>query len=572
MNKFKIAIFSFAIVAIAAVSATVAHAAIKMAPAEQYNPQVNSADFTTVIDNPYFSLPIGKMMVYEAKTKDGVERIEILIPGWTRTVAGVETLVFWDRVYLNDELVEDTRDYIAQHKQTGDVWYFGEHVDNYENGNIKDHDGAWLTGVDGAKAGIWAFANPQVGDEYRNEYLKGQAEDESKVVSVNESASVPFGDFKSCIKTLDGTPLETAKAYKVYCKEVGGTVLEIGMPNYPKESEQKSVELVEVDKSGARDMAEVPAAYAREGVVGPSARPTSESVTCQASRGATIQMPTTYLYIEHNTTAGDTGVHGMFDSSTFAELCVYDPSGKQILAIKPQNQLGKLTMAGIFFESREPPHEDVSVEEHLRNFPEGKYAIRGVTYDGIGYYGAATFTHNIPKPPKMIFPKEMVDEADIKSQIITPKNVVIKWQPVNETIFGKPVTIKAYEVIVRSLLPDDPHGFSHDNFDVHMPSSATNLKIPDEFWKPKTPYEFEVLAIEESGNQTIVSGFFETSGKTGSLSKGLFGEDEDDDGQENGDEKEDDKLGLIVSGLIGLAFGFGVLLQKFVLGRHNPKV
>jgi hypothetical protein len=200
----------------------------------------------------------------------------------------------------------------------------------------------------------------------------------------------------------------------------------------------------------------------------------------------------------------------MFDSSTFAELCVYDPSGQQILAIKPQNQLGKLTMAGIFFESREPEHSDVPVEEHLRNFPEGQYAVRGVTYDGIGYHGAATFTHNIPKPPKMIFPQEMVDEADIKNIIVPPRNVVIKWEPVTETIFGKPVEIAGYEVIVRRLTPANPHGFAHANYDVHVLPSLTSLSIPDEFWEPNTPYEWEVLALEASGNQTLISGFFET--------------------------------------------------------------
>ena len=66
---------------------------------------MSPSDFTTEITNPYLSLPVGQKLVYEAETEDGLERIEILIPGWTRNVAGVETLVFWDRVYLDGELV-----------------------------------------------------------------------------------------------------------------------------------------------------------------------------------------------------------------------------------------------------------------------------------------------------------------------------------------------------------------------------------------------------------------------------------------------------------------------------------
>jgi len=577
MNKFKIVITALIFTLMLAGSFGTAYAARTIGSAENYTPQINPADFTTIIDNPYFSLPIGKKMVYEASTPDGVERIEILIPGWTKTVMGVETLVFWDRVYLDDKLIEDTRDYLAQHKQTGDVWYFGEHVDNYENGRLKDHHGAWVAGVNGAKPGIWMLANPQTGDEFRNEYYKGEAEDIAKIVAVNETVTTSMGAYTGCVKTLDWSPLFKPTGNKYYCPSVGGTALEVDLQGPQTPVEQRTM-LVEVDKSGARDMTEVPDAYAKEGVVGPSAKPSSDSVTCEAPSGATIAMPTTYLYFEHNSTAGDTGVHGMFDSSTFAELCIYDPSGKQILAIKPQNQLGKLTMAGIFFESREPPHQNVPVEEHLKNFPEGKYAVRGVTYDGIGYYGAATFTHDIPKPPTMVFPKEMADEANIKSQIITPRNVVIKWKPVTQTIFGTPVVVKAYEVIVRSLLPSDPHGFSHDNLDITLPASATSLAIPNEFWKPNTQYEFEVLVIEESGNQTLVSGFFETGStaeKKGLLGK-LFGREDDDNEREwfgiddtENTESEDSNIAMIaifvgVSGLL-----IGILLQKFVFSKRR---
>jgi hypothetical protein len=113
---------------------------------QDYNPEINPADFTTQITNTYFSLPVGKKMVYQAKTEGGVENIEVLITGETKSVMGVETLIVWDRVWVNGELIEDTRDYLAQDGE-GNVWYFGEDVDNYEKGKLKDHDGAWLAGV-----------------------------------------------------------------------------------------------------------------------------------------------------------------------------------------------------------------------------------------------------------------------------------------------------------------------------------------------------------------------------------------------------------------------------------------
>lgn len=237
----------------------------KAAPVD-YNPVIQPSDFTTTIDNPYFAIPVGKKLVYEGQTPEGPERIEILVPGWTREVMGVETLVFWDRVYLNGQLIEDTRDYLAQHKGTGDVWYFGEHVDNYENGKLIDHEGAWLADVNGAQPGIWFTGKPQVGLEYRQEYYADKAEDAARVESVGETVTVPAGTFTDCVKVFEHSPLFTATAHKYHCREVGGTVLEVDLPDPPDRVEEQRTELVEVDMQGALRQQLLPA-YQQEGVV-----------------------------------------------------------------------------------------------------------------------------------------------------------------------------------------------------------------------------------------------------------------------------------------------------------------
>ncbi len=223
----------------------------------EYSPLINPSDFTSEITNPYFSMPVGKKMIYEAKKEEGVERIEILIPGWTRNVSGVETLVFWDRVYLDGELIEDTRDYIAQDKE-GNVWYFGEHVDNYAGGKLVDHEGAWLSGVNGAKPGIWMKANPKVGEEYRQEYYKDLAEDIGRVEGVMVEVSVPAGNYKDCVKIFEWSPLFSATAYKYHCSVAGATVLE--------EEDKERVELLEIDLEGAKCIS-LPDQYAAEGVM-----------------------------------------------------------------------------------------------------------------------------------------------------------------------------------------------------------------------------------------------------------------------------------------------------------------
>jgi hypothetical protein len=195
--------------------------------AEQpYAPNINPEDFSTDITNPLFNMPVGKKMIYEAKSDEGLERIEIAIPGDTKVLMGVKTLLYHDIVTLNGVVIEDTRDYIAQHKD-GTVWYFGEEVDNYENGKLKDHHGSWLAGVDNAQPGIWMNAKQVVGESYRQEYYKGEAEDWAKVVATDATVRIGANTFKNCTKTLEWTPLEPDnKAYKYNCPETGAITLE----------------------------------------------------------------------------------------------------------------------------------------------------------------------------------------------------------------------------------------------------------------------------------------------------------------------------------------------------------
>jgi hypothetical protein len=194
-------------------------------PPGVYDPEINPEDFTNVITNEYFSLPVGKKMIYEGETADGLERTEIEIESATKEILGVETLIYRDRVYVEEVLVEDTRDYLAQDKE-GNVWYFGEEVDNFEDGVLKDHEGSFIAGEDGAKPGIWMKAEQVVGDSYRQEYYPGEAEDIRDVVAVDQTVTTELATYTGCVQTYDWTPLDPdSREYKYHCPEVGALVL-----------------------------------------------------------------------------------------------------------------------------------------------------------------------------------------------------------------------------------------------------------------------------------------------------------------------------------------------------------
>jgi hypothetical protein len=180
-----------------------------------------------IIDNPYFTLIPGTTFTYQTKTEDGTEKDMVIVTNETKEILGITTTVVWDRVWLDEELTEETFDWHAQDKQ-GNVWYMGEDSKEYENGKVVSTEGSWEAGVDGAKPGIIMEANPQVGDSYRQEYYPGHAEDAAKVVSLNETVKVPFGTFTNCLQTKDVSLLEpTQDEDKYYCTSVGGVTLEV---------------------------------------------------------------------------------------------------------------------------------------------------------------------------------------------------------------------------------------------------------------------------------------------------------------------------------------------------------
>ena len=226
--------------------------------------------------------------------------------------------------------------------------------------------------------------------------------------------------------------------------------------------------------------------------------------------GEAVAIETAKLIVEYNATDGDLGVHGAFDGEPWTELRVYGPDGTEVLAVEPDGELGELGVGGIFFESREPVLAEFSFDDLAARFPEGEYEVRGATVDGAELTGTATFSHAIPEPPTITTPALADDEEQAGDAAVPADELAIEWEDVTTTVDGDPATITAYEVIVTKVDHDDPRGFSRPIFDVHLPPDRNRLTVPPEFLEPGTLYELEVLALEESGNQTISVGFFET--------------------------------------------------------------
>jgi hypothetical protein len=185
--------------------------------------KLDPADFTTNIDNPYWPMTPGSRWVYvETDTEGAKQDVVVTITDRTKKLAnGIEARIVHDAVTEDGEAVEITDDYYAQDK-AGNIWYLGEKTAEYENGKVASTHGSFEAGVDGAQGGIALPADPKAGMTYRQEYYKGEAEDEGRIVSLDEQAEVPFGHFTDVLMTRDANPLEPKNLeFKFYAKDVG---------------------------------------------------------------------------------------------------------------------------------------------------------------------------------------------------------------------------------------------------------------------------------------------------------------------------------------------------------------
>jgi hypothetical protein len=214
----------------------------RFGPGPAYHPHIRPADFSPQVDNRWFPLTPGKLLVYSG-IKDGKKALDLFAPSSrTRVIDGVRTRVVEDRGYLDNVLEERTSDYYAQDR-CGNVWYFGEDTATLDrHGRVVDTEGTWHAGVDGAQPGVFMQAHPQLGRSFRQEWYQGQAEDVFKVIDHSAPVTVPYGSFRHALRTAETTALEPGVLDNKYYVRGIGEVAELAVRG-PRE-EFKLVEII----------------------------------------------------------------------------------------------------------------------------------------------------------------------------------------------------------------------------------------------------------------------------------------------------------------------------------------
>ena len=192
---------------------------------------IDDCQFSPFGGGPYFDLNPGRLIVLageedgssvvlEIETLDRTERFETVIGARERSVV---TRVVEEREFIDGELTERAEHYYARCVATGDIYYFGEFLDAYENGEIVSHLGSWRAGEGGATAGIIMPGTFMLGARYFHQQAPGVVRDMAENVESSLTVESSIGTLSSCIRIweYDGFKPETAPSIKVYAPGVG---------------------------------------------------------------------------------------------------------------------------------------------------------------------------------------------------------------------------------------------------------------------------------------------------------------------------------------------------------------
>ncbi|MDH3743569.1 MAG: hypothetical protein OES47_00535 [Acidobacteriota bacterium] len=205
-----------------------------------------------------------------------------------------------------------------------------------------------------------------------------------------------------------------------------------------------------------------------------------------APEAAAKRLSDQFIRIEVNDTDGDAGIHLFLDGEGWDTMQLRDPEGNVLFSILGEGSVGFQGITETFFESAEPSFDEQTLDELLELFPEGIYTYKGTTTEGKKLRGRARLTHRIPDAPVQVSPLEG-DEVD-------PEDAVFTWEPVADppgsSIVAYEIVVECEEPTVRKIL-------------AQVDGSVTSYTAAPEFFENADECKWEVLSIEESGNQTI---------------------------------------------------------------------
>jgi hypothetical protein len=151
---------------------------------------VDRASLADTGRSSYFILEPGYRLTFQ----HGKDTLIVTVLEETRMVDGVRTRIVEERETEGGQLAEVSRNFFAIDRTAGDVYYFGEDVDEYKNGKVTGHAGAWLSGVNGARFGLMVPGTPKAGDRFYRR-LRRDRDGSRRSDQRHRNVKVPAGSY-----------------------------------------------------------------------------------------------------------------------------------------------------------------------------------------------------------------------------------------------------------------------------------------------------------------------------------------------------------------------------------------
>ena len=178
---------------------------------------IDPANFSSSITNPWMPLSPGMVLSYQGTKEGRPATLVVTVTDQTKEISGVKCRIVEEFVSLAGTPVDRTLVYYAQ-DTAGNVWYFGEDVQELDKAGKVSKTEGWKTGIDGAIPTLIMEPTPVVGHTLINTYTN----DHSEVMSTNKPVNTPSGNYPSALQTKEWTPDEPdVMINKYYVQGIG---------------------------------------------------------------------------------------------------------------------------------------------------------------------------------------------------------------------------------------------------------------------------------------------------------------------------------------------------------------
>jgi hypothetical protein len=251
------------------------------------------------------------------------------------------------------------------------------------------------------------------------------------------------------------------------------------------------------------------------GVAIPAAIALTMLVAVSASAARPQPFKLTNIHFETNASACDMGIQMSFDTDGIAEGEIEDPRERVVYSFRTVDGLENTMNVTEGFQERveppiieleialgcEPSEDAIPLAELLATWPAGTYEFDGQS-GGTEFEGVAKLTYKVPAGPEILAPEDGA---------IVPHDqpLLIQWNKVTRPVIPSlgPVEIVGYHALVVEVAPSVlPPGKLKTSLDADLSKNETTFPVPKQYLEPNRIYEFEVLAVEKGGNQTITEG------------------------------------------------------------------